>query len=68
MNPISFLPQTPHFLQGTCTFSTISDLLIPMGLPNFNIRSGTIFLLVSLGINWPQLTVPNYCLLISWGC
>ena len=30
-----------------------------MGLPNFNIRSGTIFLLVSLGINWPQLTV-NY--------
>ena len=59
MNPISFLPQTAHFLQGTCTFSTISDLLIPMGLPNFNIRSGTIFLLVSLGINWPQLTVRN---------
>ena len=60
MNPISFLPQTAHFLQGTCTFSTISDLLIPMGLPNFNIRSGTIFLLVSLGINWPQLTVTTY--------
>ena len=57
MNPISFLPQTAHFLQGICTFSTISDLLKPMGLPNFNIRSGTIFLLVSLGINWPQLTV-----------
>ena len=30
-----------------------------MELPNFNIRSGTIFLLVSLGINWPQLTVKD---------
>ena len=57
MNPISFLPQTPHFLQGTCTFSTNCDLLIPMAFPKFNIRSGTIFLLVGIGINWPQLTV-----------
>ena len=46
---ISFLPQIPHFLQGTCTFSTVSSLLIPRGLPKFNIRSGTIFYLLVVG-------------------